>query len=68
MTRLCERCARKLEGKYIVTPEGGMAVGVCTLCYQTAPTQIWEITPRVTRYVRRSGGGEREKAGRRGRG
>ena len=67
MTRLCERCARKLEGKYIVTPEGGMAVGVCPLCYQTAPTQIWEIAPRVTRYVRRSGGGEREKAGRRGR-
>lgn len=68
MTRLCERCARKLEGKYIVTPEGGMAVGVCPLCYQTAPTQIWEITHRVTHYVRRSGGGEREKAGRRGRG
>lgn len=64
MTRLCERCARKLEEKYIVTPEGGMQLGVCPLCYQTMPTQIWELTPRRARYVTRSGGGERKKAGR----
>ena len=64
MTRLCERCARKLEEKYIVTPEGGMLLGVCPLCYQTGPTQIWELTPRRVRYVTRGGGGERKKAGR----
>ena len=65
MTRLCERCARKLEEKYIVTPEGGMLLGVCPLCYRTAPTQIWELTPRRMRYPRSSGGGgERKKAGR----
>lgn len=64
MTRLCERCARKLEGKYIVTPEGGMSVSTCPLCYQTGPTQVWELTPRRVRYAARSGGGERNKAGR----
>lgn len=64
MTRLCEKCARKLEEKYIVTPEGGMSLGICPLCYQTAPTQIWDITPRRVRYARSSGGGERKRAGR----
>lgn len=64
MTRLCKRCAAKLEDKYIVTPEGGVTIGICPMCYSTAATQIWEITPRRTRYTTRTGGGERKKAGR----
>lgn len=64
MTRLCQKCASKLGEKYIVTPEGGMTIGVCPMCYRTTATQIWEITPRRMRYTQRTGGGERKKAGR----
>jgi hypothetical protein len=54
-----------MEEKYIVTPEGGMTVGTCPLCWQYTATQIYELTTRQPRYTRRSGGGERERARRR---
>lgn len=63
MTRLCARCARKLEDKYIVTEEGGRAASVCLFCFRKTVTFVWEITPRRPRYSRSSGGGgERRKA------
>ena len=74
MIRCCKSCAKKLESPgprgdqgYIVTPEGGALNGVCQLCFTQTVTQIWEITPRRPRYARRSGGGERDRAGRRAR-
>ena len=74
MTRCCESCAGKLErptddrksaGPYIVTQEGGRIWGMCPLCFRMTETYSYEITPRRIRYARaKTGGGERERAGR----
>lgn len=37
--------------------------GPCPLCFATAHLSLYELTRRQLRYSRRSGGGEREKAG-----
>ena len=63
MTRLCAKCALKLEDKYIVTEEGGRTVGFCPICFRQTVTFVWEITPRRPRYSRSgAGGGERRRA------
>lgn len=65
MTRCCADCARKLETHYIVTDEGSRVNGFCPICFKQTVTQIYDITPRRTRYARPStGGGERRRAGR----
>ena len=40
--------------------------GVCPLCMKPAHLSFYELTRRQVRYARRSGGGERERAGGRG--
>lgn len=63
MIRCCTRCAKKLEERYIVETIGGGAADRCPLCFQTGNVALRELTPRKARYTRRTGGGEREKAG-----
>lgn len=63
MIRCCEDCARKLAEKYILVDEPGRTAGQCPLCWRQGQTALYETSPRRPRRIRRTGGGEREKAG-----
>lgn len=63
----CEDCKRKLGGLGYILTEYGRAPAwhVCGLCGRTAlitPTDLYKPPPR---YRKRTGAGERERAGRR---
>ncbi len=62
----CESCKRKLGGLgYILTETGrASAWHVCGLCGQTALITPTELYKPPARYRRRSGAGERQRAGR----
>ncbi len=62
MTRLCDKCAKKLEGMYCMELIGGRCEGFCPVCWAMTETQNYDIMPRRIRYERRAGGGERQKA------
>ena len=65
--RLCESCRRKLSEKYIVNDLPGETLDACFTCVEKTwkPVRVCEVTPRAQRFVRRAGGGERARAGRR---
>lgn len=56
--KCCAACKEKLE---LLQEEP--KPGPCPLCFTTAHLSLYELTRRQVRYSRRSGGGEREKAG-----
>ncbi len=64
-TRMCAACAEKIGAAYIVSemPGSGIA-GFCPLCGRLSEVQLFEVSPRRTRNrQRRTGGGERSRAG-----
>ena len=62
----CEDCRKKLGGLgYILTETGrASALHVCGLCGRTALITPTELYKPPARYRRRSGAGERQRAGR----
>lgn len=64
LIRCCAECAKKIEQRYIVQAEGSTETGGCPFCYGVKTLGRYEITPRKKRYNRRTGGGERHRAGR----
>ena len=62
----CESCKRKLGGLgYILTETGRAAAWhVCGLCGRTALITPTDLYKPQARYRRRTGAGERERAGR----
>ena len=67
--KCCAECVRKLEAnpKQVVLREGDAGIGVCQYDSWRGEQRLMfvDIMPRRVRYVRRSGGGERERAGHR---
>lgn len=59
----CRQCAKKLELHYIMVDRERMGEARCPMCFQFRPLLRFEITPRKRRFARRSGGGERKRAG-----
>ena len=64
-TELCKECADKLRAHYTVVdrPESA-AVKSCSICWRCCPVTFCEIAPLRRTFTRRTGGGERQRAGR----
>lgn len=62
--RCCADCAKKLSDKYVVNDLPGWAMGRCQFCHVEREICRFELSPRLQRYPRRTGGGgERKRAG-----
>lgn len=65
MMRLCARCERKIAEHYYTVEVIGSATehGQCAWCGQQGYFARYEFSPRRAVYKRRTGGGERQRAG-----
>ena len=63
--RLCARCERKITEHYYTVEVMGSATerGTCAMCGRTGYFACFEFSPRRAVYKRRTGGGERQRAG-----
>ena len=64
-TRMCAACAEKIGAAYFISEMPGSEIaGFCPQCGRLSTVWLCEVSPRRTRYNRRTGGGERSRAGR----
>lgn len=66
--RMCAECAGKIGGgNYVVIEQPGTETsGICPHCFRMTTVHMCELSPRRQQFARRSGGGERRRAGRSG--
>lgn len=63
---MCDKCVRRIGPHYLaIEVPGSEREGECRNCFKILTIRQYDVTPRRRPRKARTGGGEREKAGRR---